>query len=322
MHAWLSGVKHQHAVSVPGVSGMCAGPLRSAVLDSLLSCNVNIATLMENLGHALVESLKGAKYERCIVNFLHTFFLLVFSCLQICLRYGFFGFRPNNSRTNVAFFTPCRSFHDGAFTLAMPIRSCRRLRNDRRPNGLLFIQIEAPAAGCHHLSHGVTKPAPRGWRLVGHLNGHAARCVSLRRVRSRLTGGSSRAQGNPALYQRPPDSCLRHRVRSFSQRLVVCLALRRVPPLHSRLPSALCHRTVDFGGDRRRFRPWRPPELQQLCRSDRSDSSRVEVRQQFVRPRASAAPLAPRSAHRLHVQPLVLAFSVSVLETRGARVVL
>ncbi len=73
MHAWLSGVKQQHSISVPGVSGMCAGPLRVAVLDALLSCNVNIVSLMENLGQALCESVKGAKYERCPVCFLNLF---------------------------------------------------------------------------------------------------------------------------------------------------------------------------------------------------------------------------------------------------------
>jgi hypothetical protein len=43
---------------------MCAGPMRVAVLDALLSCNVNAATIMDNLGQALIESLKGARFER------------------------------------------------------------------------------------------------------------------------------------------------------------------------------------------------------------------------------------------------------------------
>jgi hypothetical protein len=75
VHAWLSGVKHQHSISIPGVSGMCAGPLRVAVLDAVLSCNVNVVTIMENLGHALCESLKGARYERWrhFVLFVHLF---------------------------------------------------------------------------------------------------------------------------------------------------------------------------------------------------------------------------------------------------------
>ncbi len=64
MHAWLSGVKNQNSISVPGASGMRAGPMRVAVLDALLSCNVNAATIMDNLGQALIESLKGARFER------------------------------------------------------------------------------------------------------------------------------------------------------------------------------------------------------------------------------------------------------------------
>lgn len=64
VHAWLSGVKNQNSISVPGVSGMCAGHMRAAVLDALLSCKVDTVTLMDNLGHALLESIKGAKYER------------------------------------------------------------------------------------------------------------------------------------------------------------------------------------------------------------------------------------------------------------------
>lgn len=64
MHAWLSGVKNQNSLSVPGVSGMCAGPLRIAVLDALLSCSLNVVNMIDNLGQALLDSLKGAKFER------------------------------------------------------------------------------------------------------------------------------------------------------------------------------------------------------------------------------------------------------------------
>jgi hypothetical protein len=52
------------SISVPGVSGMCAGALRVAVLDALLSCSVNVVDMIGSLGHALVDSLKGAKFER------------------------------------------------------------------------------------------------------------------------------------------------------------------------------------------------------------------------------------------------------------------
>ena len=64
VQTWLSGVKNQNSISVPGASGMRAGPMRVAVLDALLSCNVNAATIMDNLGQALIESLKGARFER------------------------------------------------------------------------------------------------------------------------------------------------------------------------------------------------------------------------------------------------------------------
>ncbi len=64
MHAWLSGVKNQNSLSVPGVSGMCAGPLRIAVLETLVSCSLNVVNMIDNLGQALLDSLKGAKFER------------------------------------------------------------------------------------------------------------------------------------------------------------------------------------------------------------------------------------------------------------------
>jgi hypothetical protein len=64
VHAWLSGSKNQNCISVPGISGMCGGPLRVAVIEALLSCNIKAAAILESLGSALLESLKGAKYER------------------------------------------------------------------------------------------------------------------------------------------------------------------------------------------------------------------------------------------------------------------
>ena len=55
---------------------MCAGPLRIAVLDALLSCSLNVVNMIDNLGQALLDSLKGAKFERyhvvCCMSFVLT----------------------------------------------------------------------------------------------------------------------------------------------------------------------------------------------------------------------------------------------------------
>ena len=49
--------------------------MRVAVLDALLSCKVETVVIMDNLGQALLESLKGAKFERWrVVSSLNAFF--------------------------------------------------------------------------------------------------------------------------------------------------------------------------------------------------------------------------------------------------------